>query len=115
MAGCKTWQGKLTWSFPFERVATLGERREGYCVGEKKNERESWCERAQKTKHLPSRESRVQCFLCSRKRTITSHGHKHISITKTGQNNEINAIRSIFKTGYCVSDSKTKEGSSIHT
>lgn len=32
MAGCKTWQGKLTWSFPFERVATLGERREGYCV-----------------------------------------------------------------------------------
>lgn len=32
MAGCKTWQGKLTWSFLFERVATLGERREGYCV-----------------------------------------------------------------------------------
>lgn len=28
MAGCKTWRGKLTWSFPFERVATLGERRE---------------------------------------------------------------------------------------
>lgn len=26
----------------------------------KKKKRESWCERAQKTKHLPSQESRVQ-------------------------------------------------------
>lgn len=87
MAGCKTWQGKLTWSFSFERVATLGERREGYCVKKKKREgereRESLCERARKTKHLPSRESRVQCFLCSRKRTITSHGHKHIRFTES--------------------------------
>lgn len=39
MAGCKTWQGKLTRSFPFERVATLGERRVGCCVKKKKRGR----------------------------------------------------------------------------
>lgn len=36
MAGCKTWQGKLTWSFPIERVAALGERREAIVLKKKK-------------------------------------------------------------------------------
>lgn len=44
MAGCKTWRGKLTWSFPFERVATLGERREkeregGACMKDLKKQK----------------------------------------------------------------------------
>lgn len=80
MAGCKTWRGKLTWSFPFERVATLGERREKERGGGSH-------ERSQKTK--------AQCSLWSRKRTITSRGHKRIRVTGTEADKEISAIRSV--------------------
>lgn len=60
MAGCKTWQGKLTWSFPRLKGLPRWARGERAIVLKKKRKRESWCERAQKTKHLPSQESRVQ-------------------------------------------------------
>lgn len=81
MAGCKTWRGKLTWSFPFERVATLGERREKESV---------WGGACMKD----HKKTKVQCSLWSRKRTITSHGHKRIHVTETEVDNGISAIRS---------------------
>lgn len=56
MAGCKTWQGKLTWSFQLERVAMLGERREGYCV-KKKRGRTGVKELKNKTSLIPGERS----------------------------------------------------------
>ena len=81
-------------------VATLGERREGHC--DKK--RQSWCERARKTKRLPS-PGEQGTMLCVQQQEDNHLARSQADIhyqERAEERNQRNQIH--FKTGYSISD-----------
>ena len=109
MAGCKTWQGKLTWSFPVWKGCHAGREERGLLW----RERESLCERASKNKTspIPGEQSTmlsVQQEEDNRLTPVTSiYALPRKSRTMRSMQSD-----PFLKTGYCISDAWSKQGHS---